>query len=149
MKTKILFCTVAFFSLTCVDLSFAEETTGNVGERKNAMSTLGRALKALAIELKKGARADFFALDLNVEVLLREAQLIEISFEKEEYGQGSESSPLIWQDSVGFSTASSLLTTAVVGLARAIEDENTGQAKAALRAVQAGCSSCHDKYRLP
>lgn len=147
MQTRLFIAGIFAFLILCSGIFAKEGATGIVGQRMNAMSNMGRALKVVNTELRKGTRADMNLLELNLEKLAREAELIDLLFEAEEYGQGTEALPIIWQERTDFSSAAQRLNLQIGELMRAQQNADSATMKRAMRDVQSGCNSCHDRFR--
>ena len=120
---------------------------GATKERMDAMSDMGRALKALHIAMRSGDLLDAPDAPLLIEQLRQKGQILPSLFATNEIPEMSDASPHIWDDPEGFGAKIDAFNTGVEELVDAHENRNRAEAGAALRKVTAGCSNCHQAYR--
>lgn len=120
---------------------------GVLENRARVMTEMGKAFRVVVSESRR-SEPNMGKLALNVEILAGNVPLIGPLFEDDIIPAGSEASPKIWTEPVAFAKAVSAMESAVAELVIAVNDGDKASRKLAVRAVNAACSICHQKFRV-
>lgn len=122
--------------------AFAHQgATGIVKERMDAMSELGKSMKALAGAIKASDAAEIKTLAQAIEKHGGQSMLEQ--FPNGSLSKVSEATPAVWQDWEGFSKLAFQLEAQAQSLAA-----NPGKAEAIFAQLGNTCKACHKDYRI-
>lgn len=126
-----------------------EDVHGPVGERMQAMSDMGRAMKGLSATARSGDLIDNPEADVLIEQLRQKAGTIEALFVDPAMVPSSEALPNIWSEKPRFNIETKQFGDLVETLQLAYEAGDEAATLDALRQVGRGCGSCHQQFRKP
>lgn len=139
----IAFATVAVTTFTSTSLAH-EGATGLVKERMDQMNDMGKAMKAMAEQLRANRLS---SLDGEVAVIHAAAVRIPQLFPPGSDQRPTDAKPEIWSRWDDFSAQAKKLGDESTKLAALVSGGDPGSVRGQLRIVGDLCASCHKAYR--